>query len=70
MKKRKPALTIPKPTPAEIQATLLKSQTIQLRVTDAEKTEIVACAKLLKLTQTDYLLGCHAVVAAKILRRD
>jgi len=53
---------------ADIQATLPKSETVHLRVTKAEKTAIRATAGALRLSITEYLLKCHAVVAGKIRR--
>jgi uncharacterized protein (DUF1778 family) len=65
-RKSKPA--IPEPSLAEVQATLPKSETIHLRVTKAEKTAIRATAGALRLSITEYLLKCHAIVAGKIGR--
>jgi hypothetical protein len=64
--RRKSKAALPKPSREEIQATLPKSETIHLRVTKAEKTAIRATAGTLHLSITEYLLKCHAVVAAKI----
>lgn len=69
MKHRKISRTIPAPTEAEILATLPKSVTIQLRLSKAEKVEILACKDKFGLTTTAYLLGCHNVVADKIRKR-
>jgi len=66
--RRRAKLAMPKPSLAKIQATLPKSQTIHLRVTKAEKAVIRSTAGALHLSITEYLLKCHAVVAAKITR--
>lgn len=69
MKKPKRSRAIPEPSEAEVAAVLPKTQTIQLRVSVKDKDEIVACSDLLRLTRTDYLLGCHKVVAGKLGRK-
>jgi hypothetical protein len=68
--KRKAAPAIPEPTKEEIDATLPKSETVHLRVTEVEKAEIRTMAAGLRLSITEYLLKCHAVVAAKIRKGD
>ena len=59
---------VPEPSLAEIQATLPKSETIHLRVTKAEKEAIRTTSTSIHLSITEYLLKCHAVIAAKIKR--
>jgi len=66
--RHKSKTAIPEPSLAEIQATLPKSETVHLRVTKAEKAAIRATAGAVRLSITDYLLRCHAVVAAKMNR--
>jgi uncharacterized protein (DUF1778 family) len=39
---------------------------IQLRVTEAEKKDIQSAAKLTNRSVSDYLLACHAAIAAKL----
>jgi len=67
MKHKKDGI-IPEPSLVEIKANLPKTEAIHLRLTTAEKEEIKATATSLHLTVTEYLLKCHAVVAAKIER--
>ncbi len=66
--KRKPKAAIPEPSSEEIQAALPKSETIHLRVTKDEKSSIRATSGALRLSITEYLLKCHAVVEGKISR--
>lgn len=66
MKKPKPTPVMPEPSSAEVQDALPKSETIHLRVTKAEKADVRVAASGLHLSITDYLLGCHRVVAAKL----
>ena len=56
----------PQPTAEEVKARVLKSDTIQLRLTKVEKDEIRRVASRLSLSITDYILKCHEVVAAKL----
>lgn len=56
----------PQPTSDEVKARVLKSDTIQLRLTKVEKDEIRRVASRLSLSITDYILKCHEVVAAKL----
>lgn len=65
---RKNKAAMPEPSLADIQATLPKAETVHLRVTKTEKAAIRATAGELRLSITEYLLKCHAVVAAKIGR--
>jgi hypothetical protein len=57
---------IPEPSLEEIHATLPKSETIHLRVTKEEKNTIREMSGALRLSITEYLLKCHAVVAGKL----
>ncbi len=62
-------MTTPKisaPSAEEVKRRILKDETIQLRVTKVDKEKIVANAKGLHLTTTEYLLKCHEVVSAKL----
>jgi hypothetical protein len=68
--KRKSKAVVPEPSLEEIQATLPKSETIHLRVTNAEKRAIRATSTTLRLSITEYLLKCHVVVAARIKRES
>ena len=56
----------PQPTSDEVKARVLKTETIQLRLTKIEKDEIRRVASRLSLSITDYILKCHEVVAAKL----
>ena len=56
----------PQPTSDEVKARLLKTETIQLRLTKIEKDEIRRVASRLSLSITDYILKCHEVVSAKL----
>jgi hypothetical protein len=56
----------PQPTSDEIKARVLKTETIQLRLTKIEKDEIRRVASRLSLSITDYILKCHEVVAEKL----
>lgn len=67
--RRKSKAGLPKPSLEEIQATLPKSETIHLRVTKAEKSAIREMSGALRLSITEYLLKCHAVVVGKLSRK-
>lgn len=68
MKKKTPTpITVTKEEAESIQKPE-SDKFIQLRVTDAEKKDIQDAAKLTNRTVTDYLLACHAVIAAKLRR--
>lgn len=56
--------------PDELNALLKKDQTIQMRVTEADKQDIKATAQGLGLTATEYLLRCHYVVSKKLSEVD
>jgi hypothetical protein len=58
--------TISAPSIEEVRRRILKDETIQLRVTKAEKETIRVVASGLHLSTTEYLLKCHEVVAAKL----
>jgi uncharacterized protein (DUF1778 family) len=66
--KRSAKAAIPEPSLEDIKAALPKSETIHLRVTTTEKEAVRTTATSLHLSITEYLLKCHAVVAAKIVR--
>ncbi len=62
-------MTTPKitaPSVEEVKRRILKDETIQLRVTAVQKEKIVANAKGLHLSTTDYLIKCHEVVSEKL----
>lgn len=65
MKKKAP---VPTATTADADAVRRtpSNQTIQMRMTAEEKKGIQAAAKSVNRTVTDYLLQCHAVIAAKL----
>ncbi len=42
------------------------TESIQLRVTEAEKKDVQTCAKIVNRSVTDYLLACHEAIAAKL----
>jgi len=54
----------PEPTKQEVASVVLKTETIQMRLTETEKKEIRETAESFHLSLTEYLLKCHAVVAA------
>ena len=56
----------PQPTSDEVKARVLRTETIQLRLTKIEKDEIRRVASRLSLSIKDYILKCHEVVAAKL----
>ena len=56
----------PLPTSDEVKARVLKTETIQLRLTKIEKDDLRRVASRLSLSITDYILKCHEVVAAKL----
>ena len=58
--------TLPVLSKKEVVNRMVKSDTIHLRVTKAEKELIRANATGLHLSITDYLLKCHEVVSAKL----
>ena len=68
--KAKSRASIPEPSLEEIQTTLPKSETIHLRVTKVEKREIRATATALRLSITEYLLKCHAVISARLRKGE
>jgi len=45
------------------------NKTIQVRMTTEEKNDIEEAAEMVNLTLTEYLLKCHAVIAAKLRAR-
>jgi uncharacterized protein (DUF1778 family) len=59
--------SIPEPTTTEVKDGLAKTETIHLRLTKIEKQDIRQTAQGLHLSITEYLLKCHAVVAAKLV---
>jgi uncharacterized protein (DUF1778 family) len=61
-----PTPPLPELSAAEISRTLLKSETIQLRVTPAEKELIKVAASKVGLTVTDYLVRIGTATAGKL----
>lgn len=57
---------LPEPTKEEAANRVLKTETIQMRLTACEKEEIRRTAESFHLSLTEYLLKCHAVIAAKL----
>lgn len=55
--------TFPEPSKEEVVNRMIKSDTIHLRVTKAEKELIRETATGLNLSITDYLKKCHEVVS-------
>ena len=53
-------------TSAEVHDTLPKTQTIQLRLSLAEKKAVKAAASGCGRTVSEYLLECHRLVADKL----
>jgi uncharacterized protein (DUF1778 family) len=67
MKKKTPTpITATKEEAESTRKPETKEEWIQLRVTEAEKKDIQSAAKLTNRTVTDYLLACHAAIAAKL----
>ena len=69
MKKKSP---LPTPTTAEAESIRrsASNQSIQMRVTEEEKRDVQAAAKLVNRSVTDYLLQCHAVIAEKLRGKE
>jgi len=57
---------LPSITKAEIEQSLRKTETIQIRLTAAEKAEVVRAKDELGLTTTEYLLKCSELVSSKL----
>lgn len=64
--RKKSATTLPTVSKEEVQMTFPKTEAILLRLSVKDKTAITNAAKSLHLTATEYLVKCHAVVAAKL----
>jgi uncharacterized protein (DUF1778 family) len=62
---KKPARSV-SVSSAEVQATLPKTQTIQLRLSDREKEAVKAAATACGRSVSEYLLECHRLVADKL----
>lgn len=57
---------MPTITKAEADEWLVKSATVNMRVTEAQKKDIKRCAEVLHLSLTEYLVKCHELVSQKI----
>jgi hypothetical protein len=57
---------VPPVSISEIEQSMRKSETVQIRVTPVEKAAIVKAKDTLNLTTTEYLVRCHELVAAKL----
>lgn len=62
---KKPAKPAP-PTNAEVQATMPKTESIQLRLSVNEKKAVKAAATACGRSVSEYLLECHRLVADKL----
>jgi hypothetical protein len=61
---------LPEPTASQVQAAVLKSETVHLRVTKNEKEAIKATATALHLSITEYFLKCHGLIADQLSKTD
>jgi uncharacterized protein (DUF1778 family) len=66
MKKKTDSPELPTISKEEIQKQFPKTEAILLRLSVQDKQAITDAAKSLHLTATEYLVKCHAVVAAKL----
>lgn len=57
---------LPAVSRAEIERSMKKTETIQIRLTALEKEAIVRAKNTLDLTTTEYLIKCSQLVSAKL----
>lgn len=70
MKKSTDTPHMPSVTSKEVSESVDSSKVIFLRVSPQDHKAVKAAASTLRLTVTEYLLRCHALVAAKLEERS
>jgi hypothetical protein len=66
MKKASAEAKLPPVTKEEVTETIENGEVIYLRLSSRDKDSVKKAASTLRLTVTEYLLRCHALVSSKI----